>query len=79
MKVSPHSLPISHLFFADDNLIIAKANVVECKSLVDCLKAYEDASGQKINLEKFGISYSPNVDLGLCLAAGTKGYWLGLY
>lgn len=61
--LSSWSAYFTFIFFADDNLIFAKANVVECRSLVNCLKAYKDASRQKIYLERFGISYSPNVDL----------------
>lgn len=37
---------ISHLFFADENLVFARANVREAKSILEILKVYENLSGQ---------------------------------
>lgn len=53
---------ISHLFFADDSLIFTRATEEECQALLSCLRIYESASGQKINYDKLGISFSPNTE-----------------
>ncbi|KAG6522532.1 hypothetical protein ZIOFF_019672 [Zingiber officinale] len=52
--------PISHLFFADDNLIFFKAKVQDSSKIRDFLKKYEITSGQLINFEKSALSFSPN-------------------
>jgi len=51
---------INHLFFVDDSLLFCKANGTECNKLKEILKTYEAASGQKINIEKSSIFFSPN-------------------
>ncbi|PWA88350.1 hypothetical protein CTI12_AA119100 [Artemisia annua] len=51
---------ISHVFFADDSLFFLKANVHECKTLVDILDRYCKASGQSINFTKSAAFFSPN-------------------
>lgn len=49
---------ITHLFFADDNLIFFKANKQNCNTIKDCLKTYEMASGTLINYDKSAITFS---------------------
>ena len=63
VKVSREAPSISHLFFADDSFIFIKADASECEVLNDILRAYENASGQKINFEKSSISFSRNVPM----------------
>lgn len=52
---------MSHLMYADDLIIYSKANVMEARSVKDCLNLYSDWSGQRINWEKSEIHFSPNV------------------
>ncbi|XP_021766307.1 uncharacterized protein LOC110730792 [Chenopodium quinoa] len=52
---------ISHIFFADDNLLFARANRVECSKIVDIRNIYEAASGHKINYDKLEVSFSKGV------------------
>ncbi|XP_057249396.1 uncharacterized protein LOC130590838 [Beta vulgaris subsp. vulgaris] len=52
---------ISHLLFADDSLLFARANRQECLEIVDLLNKYEAASGQKINYDKSEVSFSKGV------------------
>ncbi|XP_021770438.1 uncharacterized protein LOC110734577 [Chenopodium quinoa] len=40
---------ISHLFFADDSILFAKAKTIECSVIANIISKYERASGQKIN------------------------------
>ena len=46
--------------FADNSLLFCKANGAECNKLMEILRIYESASGQKINTEKSSIFFSPN-------------------
>ncbi|KAL8152475.1 hypothetical protein V2J09_010235, partial [Rumex salicifolius] len=58
-----HRAPIiSHLFFVDDSLIFARANLNECAQLTEILRLYERASGQKINFDK---KKSKNVNISM--------------
>lgn len=43
---------INHLAFADDMIILCKAKATTMKLIVETLKKYEAASGQRINKEK---------------------------
>ena len=51
---------ISHLFFADDSLLFYKVSSQECQHLIDILRLYEAASGQKINTDKSSMFFSVN-------------------
>ena len=55
---------VSHLFFADDSIIFSKAKESDCIAIYRILDIYERASGQKINLPKSAITFSPNVKEG---------------
>lgn len=60
IKIDLRGPEVSHLFFADDNLLFTQATMEACQSLISCFTMYENASGQKINLAKSGITFSPN-------------------
>jgi hypothetical protein len=49
---------INHLFFADDSLIVIRANEANARSLMDILDLYEGQSGQMINKEKSSVMFS---------------------
>jgi hypothetical protein len=51
---------LNHLFFADDSLLFCKANIMEWSRLRSVLGRYEQASGQRLNLEKTSILFSSN-------------------
>jgi len=61
---------ITHLLFADDSLLLLKANEENAAHLRHVLQIYETCSGQKINKEKSSIVFSKNttaqVDRNLC-------------
>ena len=54
---------ISHLLFADDSLLFARATRQECLEVVDLFNKYEEASGQKINYDKSEVSFSRGVSV----------------
>ena len=49
---------LTHLFFADDNLLFCKANSQECGNVLKILEEYEEVSGEKINKDKTSLFFS---------------------
>ncbi|GLT71817.1 hypothetical protein SLA2020_438100 [Shorea laevis] len=54
---------LNHLFFVDDSLLFCKANLMEWSQLRAVLERYEQASGQRLNLEKTSSSSAPTLQL----------------
>ena len=55
---------ISHLFFADDNLLFSRATPQDVEKIHDILAVYERASGQQVNRDKTTIFFSKDTPLG---------------
>lgn len=51
---------ISHLFFADDNLVFFKATMGNSLIIRSCLVDYGKASWQIVNFEKSAVTFSPS-------------------
>ena len=49
---------LTHLFFADDNLLFCRSTVEDCTIVLKLLCEYESWLGQKINKEKTAIFFS---------------------
>lgn len=60
-KANSNGTEISHLLFANDNLLFTRATGHECTTIVDILNKYKSASGQEINYEKSGVSFNKGV------------------
>lgn len=59
-----HGAPsVSHLLFADDSLILCRADGGDAQRLQSILQIYEECSGQMINMEKSAVMFSPNTPL----------------
>uniref|UniRef100_A0A8R7QY99 Reverse transcriptase domain-containing protein n=1 Tax=Triticum urartu TaxID=4572 RepID=A0A8R7QY99_TRIUA len=62
VKICPAAPVVSHLFFADDSVILMKSNQQEDAALKEILDLYEQCSGQCINVEKSALMFSPNTN-----------------
>jgi ribonuclease HI len=54
---------ITHLFFADDSLLFAKATTTACEKIQSMLGQYEKSSGQQVNRDKTTIFFSKAVPI----------------
>ena len=50
-----------HVFFADDLMLFAKADYKNCEAIIDVLDNFYNLAGQKVNLTKLKILFSPKV------------------
>lgn len=69
MRINRNVPILSHIFFADDAILFMKAELNECRVILNVLNTYGKASGQCINYEKSGIFFSANmkdIDKQLC-------------
>lgn len=63
IRVSISAPNLNHLLFANDNVILCKANAYTIVNVQEILIEYEIASGQRINTEKTTMVFSSNTPL----------------
>ena len=61
IKASWNGPSFSHVFFADDILLFAKANSKNCNAIIEVLSNFCNLAGQKVNYGKSRVFFSPNV------------------
>ena len=61
VKLSRDSEPITHLQFANDQFLFARARETDADGIMECINLFSTWSGQKINLSKSVIMFSKNV------------------
>ncbi|KAH9780472.1 hypothetical protein KPL71_008088 [Citrus sinensis] len=61
-------ITISHLLFADDNLIFTRASEYDCMHLKIIFECYAAASGQLFNYDKSSMFFSGNITNGVIMA-----------
>ncbi|KAL5793103.1 hypothetical protein ACOSP7_001697 [Xanthoceras sorbifolium] len=71
IRVARSAPQVSHLLFADDSLVFAKAEEADCCCLKQVLDNYERASGQAVNYDKSALSFSPNTQLSVRTLVGS--------
>ena len=65
-KITRGALLFLIYFFAGDCFLYFRANALESCVVKQILREYGLASGQRINFNKFSVSFSRNVDPSLC-------------
>ena len=60
VKLSKSGTPISHLMFANDIVLFMRASLVKAQHLWEGLHKFEVWSSQKINIQKYMLSFSWN-------------------
>lgn len=60
IKLCRSAPSITHILFADDSYLFCKANKESADQILRLLQTFEKGSGQKVNMAKSSIFYSPN-------------------
>ena len=61
VKASRNGLAFSHLFFADDLVLFAKADLKNCCHIREAFDSFYELSRQKVSFHKSKVYFSPNV------------------
>ncbi|GAU12283.1 hypothetical protein TSUD_141910 [Trifolium subterraneum] len=64
VRLSRNGPPLSHLFFADDVLLFAKATKSQALNIASTLKSFADYSGLQVNVSKSKVFFSSNIRRG---------------
>uniref|UniRef100_A0A0V0HYM8 Putative ovule protein n=1 Tax=Solanum chacoense TaxID=4108 RepID=A0A0V0HYM8_SOLCH len=62
VKIGRICTPISHLLFADDIILLAKADAENATTIIHIFNTLSNQSGQNINFNKSSIIFSANVN-----------------
>lgn len=62
IKVVVNAPMVIHLFFADDSMIFLKVDLMNVAGFIALLNQYSEMSGQRVNIDKSAIIFSPNIN-----------------
>ncbi|KAK9028537.1 hypothetical protein V6N11_025693 [Hibiscus sabdariffa] len=57
--------PLSHLFFTDDLILYAKADLSQAEAIANILSDFGKFSEHRVSCRKSGIYFSPNTDASI--------------
>jgi len=63
IAIATNAPAISHLLYVDDSILFCKAKCDEANTIMKVLKDYQQASGQKVNMDKSEMIFSPNISM----------------
>jgi len=63
ISIATNAPKISHLLYVDDSILFCSAKPEEAKVIMNILQIYQEASGQRINMEKSEMTFSPNISM----------------
>ena len=61
VKVTPRPQPLTYLFFTDDIIVFSKVKAEETYEIIKILNMFSNASGQRINVQKYGLIFGRKV------------------
>ncbi|KAF7844182.1 ribonuclease H [Senna tora] len=61
IKIGRNATPITHLMYADDTLLFFEAKDFNLRAVNSVLNEYADMAGQKMNISKSFLVFSPNI------------------
>lgn len=61
ISIATNASAISHLLYAGESILFCRANPEEATTIMNIPKIYQEASGQKINMDKSEMVFSPNI------------------
>ncbi|GJU77776.1 putative RNA-directed DNA polymerase, eukaryota, reverse transcriptase zinc-binding domain protein [Tanacetum coccineum] len=75
VKISSSNIHLSHLFYADDVIILSEWNQKDMENIIRILNVFHIASGLKINIQKsnvFGVVVSHNEIVSMATCTGCE-------
>lgn len=72
ISIATNAPEITHLWYADDSILFCGAKPEEVTVIMQILKLYQEASEQRVNLDKSDMIFNPNISLLAQIGKGTK-------
>ncbi|WCJ39636.1 RNA binding RNA-directed DNA polymerase [Euphorbia peplus] len=84
ISISRGGVSLSHVFFADDIVLMAEASIGQAVVIKNIMRQFSDCSGQKVNHSKSKVFFSPHISdimsRGICDILGVeRTHDLGVY